>query len=161
MVVNVHRHRFAAAPSRVGRLIDALASTDDRFWPRQHWPAMRLNRPLGPGASGGHGPIRYTAVWHEPGAGVWFRFDAPAGFEGGHGFFAHPDAGCTVLEHRLEMRTRGVARLSWPLVYRPLHDALIEDAFAKAADQLGEPSRTSAWTLRVRVLRLLASRLRR
>ncbi len=30
------------------------------------------------------------------------------------------------------MSTHGLAVLSWPLVYRPMHDALIEDSLATA-----------------------------
>ena len=112
MVVNVHKRKLDTSAETVGVLIDGLASDDDRLWPHEWWPAMRFDGPLGVGAAGGHGPIRYTVEWFEPGEGIWFRFTGPAGFDGGHGFFAHPEDGDTVLEHRLEMKLQGGARLS-------------------------------------------------
>lgn len=39
------------------------------------------------------------------------------------------------------MRVRGWALLSWPLLYRPMHDALIDEAFDKAEGELDAPSR--------------------
>ena len=35
------------------------------------------------------------------------------------------------------MKVKGQALFTWPIVFRPLHDALIEDAFNKAGGQLG------------------------
>ncbi len=160
MVVNVHRRKLEASSETVGVLIDGLASADDRLWPHEWWPAMRFDRPLGVGAEGGHGPIRYTVEWYEPGAGVWFRFTGPAGFDGGHGFFAHPDGDRTLLENRLEMKVHGPARISWPLLLRPLHDALMEDALWKAGGAMGEDSPRPRWSRRVRCLRRMAARQR-
>jgi hypothetical protein len=58
MIRNVHERDLAAAPSEAGALIDGLAGEHDRLWPSERWPAMRLDRPLAVGASGGHGRIR-------------------------------------------------------------------------------------------------------
>ncbi len=149
-VRNVHARTLPLAPGAVGLLIDSLGSTDDRLWPGG-WPAMRLDRPLGPGARGGHGPIRYVVERYQRGRRVVFRFTAPAGFDGTHGFAAVPvsDDEATRLVHSLEMRTRGLAVLSWPLVYGPLHDALIEDSLDRAERELGlgppAPARWSPW----------------
>ena len=57
-VLNVHDRNIAAPPDAVGALIDSLASDDDALWPSRTWPRMYLDRPLGVGAIGGHGPIR-------------------------------------------------------------------------------------------------------
>jgi hypothetical protein len=153
-VRNVHVRELAAPPAAVGALIDGLASDDDRLWPRERWPAMRLDRPLTAGASGGHGPVRYSVESYVPGAAVCFRFTAPRGFCGTHRF--EVDArrgGGSLLRHVLEMSAVGPARLTWPLIFRPLHDALVEDALDRAAGALGEAPRGRSWPFSVRVLR--------
>lgn len=97
---------------------------------------MRLDRGLTAGAEGGHGPIGYVVDVVDPERTVRFRFTRPVGFAGHHTFEVEPEAGGTVLRHELVMRVRGIARLTWPLVFRPLHDALIEDALDRAAARL-------------------------
>jgi hypothetical protein len=57
----------------------------------------------------------------------------------------------------VRMTTHGLAILSWPLIFRPLHDALIEDSFATAEAALGQPARMRAWSLWVRLLRWILS----
>jgi len=72
------------------------------------WPAMQLDRPLGVGASGGHGPIRYRVEVYEPSRQVTFRFTAPQGFDGTHTFEVEPvGTDQTRLRHKVEMRLRG------------------------------------------------------
>ena len=39
---NVHERRIVAPAARVGALLDTLASSDDRFWPHENWPAIHL-----------------------------------------------------------------------------------------------------------------------
>ncbi|XTZ18414.1 SRPBCC family protein [Micromonospora echinospora] len=163
MVHNVHERHLTAPAATVGALLDSLAGPDDRLWPRRRWPAMRLDRPLGVGASGGHGPIRYVVQEYEPGVRVRFRFQSPAGFHGHHEYEVLPDGGhgCR-LRHRLVMTTRGPARLTWPLFFRPLHDALLEDSLDTAARAVGlTPSTPHRWSTRVRALRFLARLARR
>jgi hypothetical protein len=161
MVVSVHRRCLAADAAVVGELIDGLGTPGDRLWPADRWPAMLFAGPPEPGAAGGHGPIRYDVQWREQGAAVWFRFRAPPGFGGGHGFFAHRLEDGTLLEHRLEMETSGWARITWPFVYGPLHRALIEDALSRAAAAVGERGEAPRWSLWVRLLRRLAGRFGR
>ena len=58
------------------------------------------------------------------------------------------------LRHVIDMRVLGLARLSWPAIYSPLHDALIEDALDRAESALGVGAgRRSPWSPRVRALR--------
>lgn len=153
-VRNVHERRFSAAPSQVGALLDGLASPDDRLWPSARWPRMRLTPSLQVAARGGHGPVRYVVETFVPGRLVRFRFTAPRGFDGVHAFeVVEDEERATTLRHVLEMTPRGWARLTWPLVFRPLHDALIEDGLDNAARALGEEARARPWPLRVRVLR--------
>lgn len=161
-VRNVHARAFAAPPDAVGRLLDGLASADDQLWPRDRWPAMRLDRPLGVGATGGHGPVRYTVDAYAPGVGVCFRFRAPRGAVGTHRFEVEPLAdGGACLWHILVIDAVGPARLTWPLVFRPLHDALLEDALDRAALSLGEAPVAAPWSRPVRLLRASLTLMRR
>jgi hypothetical protein len=157
-VRNVHECELPVPPGDAGGLIDSLATPHDRLWPRPAWPRMKFDRPLGVGADGGHGPIRYVVDAYVPGRRIGFRFKAPAGFDGGHLLEVVEDGtrGC-VLRHVLEMSTSGRALVSWPLVFRPMHDALIEDAFAQAQASLGLTPQVRAWSPWVRVLRWLVS----
>ncbi len=162
MVHNVHERTLSADPGTVGELIDSLAGPADRLWPREQWPAMHFDMGLQEGAAGGHGPIRYSVETYDPGRHVRFRFCRPVGFDGYHEFHVNPaTAGGVVLRHSLVMRTTGRARLSWPVVFRPLHDALIEDALHKAAVELGDVQPRPRWGLWVRLLRRLLRRGRR
>jgi hypothetical protein len=161
MVRNVHERNLLADARRVGDLLDSLGSPEDRLWPRDRWPVMYFDRPLQVGAVGGHGSIRYVVESYDPGCAVWFRFIGPAGFEGGHGFdLESTAAGGTRLRHVLTMDLRGAARVSWPFVFRPLHDALVEDALDRAAVAVGEAPYKRAWSPWVRVLRAILRRRR-
>jgi hypothetical protein len=159
-VLNIHERELPADSGTVGRLIDALAGPDDRLWPRDRWPAMRFDRPLGVGAAGGHGPIRYTVAAYVPGTWVRFAFTGPRGFDGFHEYTVHQTGpGAAVLRHTLAMRLRGPARLSWPLAYRPMHDALIEDSLDRAErDVTGTVLQPARWSPYVRLLRRPLSR---
>lgn len=157
-VLNVHQRALPAEPDVVGALLDSLASAQDRLWPRICWPAMRLDRPLAPGAVGGHGPIRYVVDAYRPGQLVRFRFLGPRGFVGHHWLEVLPQgAGGTVLRHTIRMRPQGLARLTWPLAIRPLHDALLEDALARAEAAIGTMPQVRPWSRWVRLLRWVLS----
>lgn len=160
-VTNVHQRLFHAPPAKVGALIDALASPQDVLWRQDAWPRMKFDRPLGVGARGGHGPIRYDVEAYRTGHSIRFRFTGPKGLDGWHGLEVLEATGAyTVLEHRIEMRIRGWALLTWPLLYRHMHDALTEDAFAAAQIALGEQPRRVPWTRYVRLLRWAVALLR-
>lgn len=153
-VCNIHTRLLDEHQATVGTLIDTLASPADALWPRDRWPAMRFDRPLQVGARGGHGPIRYTVAAYHPGRYIEFRFDAPRGFDGYHAFLVEPlTADRTRLWHLLVMRTTGPAIISWPLLFRPLHDALIEDCLDTAARAVGGMPRSRSWSPWVVLLR--------
>lgn len=161
-VVNVHQRLLHATPEQVGALIDSLASPADALWPGRAWPRMKFDRPLGAGAAGGHGPIRYFVEAYTPGQSIRFRFTEPTGFNGWHGFkvLDATPAHC-VLEHRIEMTAEGPALLTWPLVIRHMHDACMEDALSQAQVALGNEPRPVPWPARVRLLHWLASHVQR
>lgn len=134
---NVHERRLTAAPAAVGELLESLASDDDRLWPRRRWPPMLLDNGLALGSRGGHGPVRYEVVRYEPGRLVAFAFTPDFGIAGEHRCeVVDGPEGTTLLRHTLEGRPTGWMRLGWPLAFRWLHDALIEDAFDRAEAQV-------------------------
>jgi hypothetical protein len=155
MINNVHERAIAAPAHKAGALIDSLASKNDRLWPRDEWPAMRLDEPLGVGASGGHGPVRYVVVSYEPGRRVDFEFTGPTGFNGHHSFSAVSSAeNSTLLRHELKMSPTGAAMITWPIFFRPLHDALIEESLDLAEQECGaSPEPHSHRSLWVKILR--------
>jgi hypothetical protein len=62
-------------------------------------------------------------------------------------------ANSTLLRHTIDMKVGGPALLSWPLVIRPLHDALREDALALAQASLGLAPVVRPWSPWVKFLR--------
>jgi len=162
-IFNRHEIEIAASEAEIGKLIDTLASSNDLLWPHFRWPKMRFNKPLSVGARGGHGPIGYWIEEYEPGTRILFRFDnthwLSRGIEGHHTLFMERGASGTKLVHEIVGTIRGRALLLWPLAIRPLHDALVEDALARATLNFNPsypfPPRLSRW---VRFLRLIAMR---
>jgi hypothetical protein len=160
-IFNRHEIEIAASKEEIGKLIDTLASANDLLWPHFRWPRMHFNKPLSVGARGGHGPIGYWVEEYEPDKRILFRFDnthwLSRGIEGYHTLFMESGVNGTKLVHEIKGSIRGRALLLWPLTVRPLHDALVEDALARAAKHFHTahpfPPRLSLW---VRFLRLLA-----
>jgi hypothetical protein len=154
-IVNVHERALPAGGAIAEALIDGLAGDDDRLWPRDRWPPMRFEHGLCEGSDGGHGPVRYQVIEHRPRRLVRFRFTAPAGLIGEHAY--ELEAGDrTVLRHTLTARAEGRMRWQWPLLFGPLHDALIEDSLDHAIAVVSEvPYEPAQWPLRVRALRWL------
>jgi len=115
---------------------------------------MRFRDGLRSGSRGGHGPIRYSIIQYDPGQSISFTFTNPQGFDGQHRFEMETISESeTILRHVVDMELKGLARLSWPLVFQPLHDALLEDALDKAARSTGPEPPTRRWSLWVRCLR--------
>ncbi|MFD5599866.1 hypothetical protein ACFWHR_07390 [Leucobacter sp. NPDC058333] len=162
MIINVHERGLRGSSHDVAELLMTLAGSDDRIWPGEAWPKMQFADGLVVGANGGHGPVRYRIELIDPAGRVAFQFTRPTGFGGGHAFSVVDTAksgetASVVLRHELQMFVTGMARVSWPLFFRPQHDALIEEALDKAEPELGTPPltpyRRSLWT---RVLRRAA-----
>lgn len=155
---NVHERQIDAAPDDVGALMTTLGGPHDRLWPTADWWPMVLDRPLAVGASGGHADIRYTVSSYEPGRRVAFTCIPPTALVGWHAFEVEPlPGGRSLLRHVLVAEPRGSFRLLLPLAVRWIHDAVIEDAFDRAEQELGVgPSHPARWSPWVVVLRRLA-----
>jgi Protein of unknown function (DUF3995) len=138
---NFHQRSLLFSIDAVGKLLDSLAGPDDRLWPKDVWPSIRLDRGLAIGSTGGHGQIRYSVEHYEPGRSVGFRFAPGLGIEGMHTFqLADDGKDGTMMSHVLEGKAKGAMLLLWPLAIRWMHDAVIEDAFDNAEAALrGEP----------------------
>lgn len=154
MIRNVHSVKLEAPAARAGALLDALGSDADLLWPGHRWPPMRIEGALKVGARGSHGPVRYFVEEYLPSRRVKFRFVKPAGFVGTHTFEVFDEAQGCRLEHRVEIELEGTARLLWPLVFGPLHDALAEDAVDRAVFALGGQRPPNVWGWWVSLLRL-------
>ena len=161
-IVNVHERRIAADAALVGAVVDTLATNDDRLWPRDRWPRMRLDRPLGVGAAGGHGPVAYRCVDYVPGQRAIFEFEPKRwsrGIRGRHRFDVIADGASTILRHEIDARTSLGAALRWAFIIRPLHDALVEDALDRGEKETtGTVVRPARWSWYVRLLRRLTKK---
>ncbi|AEV85420.1 hypothetical protein ACWT_4400 [Actinoplanes sp. SE50] len=126
-VHNVHERALPVPAARVGRLLDRMGAPGDPLWPAPPWAPMRFDRPLGVGADGGHGPIRYHVTGYEPGRRVELTFHPGTGLIGTHTLEVedHGPHGC-VLRHRLTGTPIGRMRLLWPAVVRACHDTVLE-----------------------------------
>ena len=154
-VHNVHERRIAAAPAQVGALLDTLGSSNDRFWPHENWPAIRLDRTLQVGAVGGHGTEPYEVVSYAPGKHV--RFEYRGGRRQGYHEFTLEDLGDghSLLRHTTQAQVPFSIKSAffWYALTRPLHNALIEDLLDKAEGQVGHLESPQVWSVTVRWLR--------
>ncbi|KPC60498.1 DUF2867 domain-containing protein [Streptomyces chattanoogensis] len=123
---DVHTRTIAAPADTVGALIDRLGGDPDPVFPTPAWPAMRFDRPLGVGADGGHGFVRYRVTAHEPGRRI--RFDFTSGPTGYHEAVVRPlgPDSCRV-EHVLESEHGLRQRLLWWTAMRVLHGTVVEE----------------------------------
>lgn len=153
LVRNIHTREYAADTETIWAQLQKLSAKDDPIWPFETWPRMVMRPGLAKGASGGHGPIRYTIEKITDGKEIKFRFTAPKGFNGFHLFRLEGDGNTCTLIHEIIMKTSGSAAFTWPLAIRYLHDALIEDAFTKLERTLNLPQKAIKWSLWVRLLR--------
>ncbi len=126
---NVHERIVRGTTDQAWALVETLASPNDKLWPRDPWPRMKLDKGLTVGSQGGHHTIRYHVERIEPGRSVLFRFEPPTGLDGVHRFEIVPAGSSTKVRHIIDAKPTGTMRVAWPLFVRWLHDALIEDGF--------------------------------
>ena len=162
---NRHERSFKAKSDAVGSILDTLAGSEDRLWPRSAWPPMRFDSDLKPGARGGHGIVKYYCEEYTAGRRAIFRFDGTgitAGLDGRHYFEVIPRSRHVVLRHVIDAECGLKAWLKWKLVIEPLHDALLEDALDRVELALhGKVARPARWSPRVKILRNILAKKRR
>ena len=150
---NVHERVVQGTTREVWALVETLATPNDKLWPPDPWPKMRLDKGLAVGSCGGHDTVRYHVERVEPGRSVVFRFEPPTGLDGFHRFDVIRAGSRTKLRHTIEAKPTGAMRVAWPLIVRWLHDAMIEEGFDSAeAAQSKEPVRTPLRSFYVRQL---------
>ncbi|GHJ04545.1 MULTISPECIES: SRPBCC family protein [Streptomyces] len=159
-LLNVHERPLPAPPESVGALLDSLGCPDDRLWP-PGWPELRFQGPPAVGVPGGHGPISYVVSHYVPGRWIRFRFTGPRGFEGFHEFSVESlGEGRSLLRHTLVVRPYGWRWLAWPVVVRPVHDAVFGQVLERAERALtGRTVRPAGRGWYARVLRGATARL--
>lgn len=158
-ILNTHERVFQATPEEAAEVFDTLSRTDDKMWPWDRWPPMEFDAPLGRGARGGHGPVRYAVREYVPGKKVVFDFEstgASTGLNGCHYFELVPESYGVVVRHVVDAQCGLGTKLRWMLLVEPLHDALLEDCLDGVEAALnGKPVTRREWSARVRFLRWL------
>ncbi|MEV0114783.1 DUF2867 domain-containing protein [Streptomyces sp. NPDC050844] len=155
-VLNEHERVIKAPAEVVGALLDRLSADDDPIFPTPAWEGMIFDRPLGVGATGGHGPVRYSVREYEPGHRVRFDFTPPD--NGFHELTVEPtgERRCRV-RHVLRTRPQGMDRVLWPTLIRPLHNTIIEEVFDNIERvATGGCARPVRWSPLVRLYNRLA-----
>lgn len=139
MIRNIHVRDLGVL---AGPFVDRI----QELWPPA-WGKQEFDRPLGVGADGGHGPIRYRCTAFTPGESISFEFTELTG--------THTlSASGTVVRHELIGDFDLAARLRWALVIRWLHDACLEDLFDNFERAAGrEPAAPARWSPWVRLVR--------
>ena len=162
-VLNIHTRTIGQAVEQIEELIRTLATPQDKIWPFERWPRMKLDKGLTPGSKGGHGPVGYTIVSSDPGRLVEFEFSAPKGFIGRHRFILKPlSESETEVSHVIDMHTEGIGpTLQWLIAVRPLHNALAEDALDKVENYFDHQNRLRAFSPQVKFLRWGLRKVRR
>jgi hypothetical protein len=160
-VNNTHTRVVAKDVTFVSPLLATLATKEDKIWPTELWPAMRFRDGIKPGTQGGHGPIKYTVTKLEPNRFIEFTFTRPLGFEGVHWIEITPSGDdISKIKHCIKIHTTGLATLKWIFLIRPLHDALIEDAFDKIENQFSTEKKNTPWSLYVKSLRWMSTQFK-
>lgn len=144
-ISSVHERTIAAPASKIGALLDTLASNDDRFWPHENWSAVKFDKPLQVGATGGHGTGPYTITSYTP--GKYIRFEFGGGRSGYHEFEVQPvNETSTVLRHTLKAQLPFFAIHRWYFHIRLLHDGLLEDLLDKVEGQVSRVAQPQVWS---------------
>ncbi len=153
-IINIHNRPIAASVSQIAPLLLTLGSAQDRVWPHEDWPRMKLDRPIQAGAIGGHGPIRYRVSICEPEHRV--RFEFQRGSQGFHEITLKDEGASCLLIHTIDTQPSIGFFLAWHFYIRFMHDALIEDLFDKLQAQFEPLPQRSRWNRYVKLLRRLA-----
>lgn len=157
-VTSRHRREVDSSVAAIDHRFSRLGTEADDLWPSELWFPMRLDSSPDAGGSGGHGPVRYHCSAREP-ESVTFTFDSVFGstrWVGWHRFHVQATTEGALVEHLIELELPTWQYLQWKVLVEPLHDALIENLFEKAA----RLSPTPNWSGWVRLLRRIRPAIR-
>jgi hypothetical protein len=153
-IINIHSRRIAASVLQIKPLLLTLGSAQDRVWPHEDWPRMKLDRPIQAGAIGGHGPIRYRVSICEPDKRIRFEFQRAS--QGFHEITLKDEGASCLLIHTIDTQPSMGFFFAWHFYIRFMHDALIEDLFDKLQSQFEPLPQRSRWNRYVKLLRRVA-----
>ncbi len=156
-VLSVYQRVLPNVQSKLGSLIDEFFSQRSSLWPTRRWPRDACVGELQVGAEGGHGGTRYKVVAYEPGRMLIFRFIAPKGYIGFHGYkVSYKDAQTALLAHFTMLNFSIYHWLMWHLAIKWVHEALILDGLDQAESYVsGLSIKARRWKWRVYLLRHL------
>ncbi len=153
-VINIHTRIINQPKKVISELLTTLATKDDLIWPKENWPAIRFKNGINLNTKGGHGPIKYTIEEYNLEKIIQFRFTKPKGFLGIHKFeLKELNNSQTEIKHIIDINTNFRATLNWIFIIRPLHDALIEDAFDKLENNFSSNKKKAKWSFWVKFIR--------
>ena len=153
-ITNIHKRVISQSQEKLGALLLTLATKEDKIWPTQHWPSMKLDRGLEQGSKGGHGPIGYVVQKYIPNQLIQFQFLNPKNFVGIHKFEIKAlTVDQSQIIHTIDMEAKGTGMFTWLVGIRWLYDALIEDAFDQIENQFSTQQKKTKWNWWVKTLR--------
>lgn len=153
-VINIHTRILNQPKRKISDLLETLSFKNDKMFPIEKWPRMKLNEGLKIGSMGGHGPIGYIVQKYFIGTLIEFKFTKPSGFKGIHRFdITALDHNKTEIKHTIEMETSGTGTAIWLFAVRWLHDALLEDSFDKVENHFLTEKKKTEWNIWVKILR--------
>lgn len=153
-VINIHKRVFHQSKDRISSIFDSLSSKNDQLWPYEKWPPMIFKKGLKEGATGGHGPIKYSIQNYKYGDFIEFNFIKPDEFIGIHKFeITAIDTEKTEIKHTINMSLSGKGILTWYVAVKWLHDALLEDCLDKVENHFLNEKVKTKWNFWVFALR--------
>lgn len=154
-IVEVHKRQFDSPDHEVRALLDSFGRPGGLFQPGEEWLAQGINETLTVGVKTGHWPFKYEVQDYVPGESLGFTFLYPPCLKGATCRFQIYKnlKGNTVLVNTFEHSAKGPANISWPLVFKWLYQASIQDVLANAQRSLGEVPKVRGWSPWVNLLR--------
>jgi hypothetical protein len=155
-IINKHERVVKTEKSKIGQMLDEICIKEKTVWPRDRWPAIEFEKSMSVGVAGGHDGIRYTITKYIPGKYLECKFTAPVGFIGSHTFeIIEIDNSTCKISHISRITPKGKIRILWPIIMRPLHDAMLEDLFDNVEIAAGLNPNKKRWSFWVKMLRKL------
>ncbi|MCD6025807.1 MAG: hypothetical protein K0R08_326 [Solimicrobium sp.] len=152
---SVHERVVPCASTQVSALLERFHEMYSPCWPHVKWPRDAFDGTIKVGSIGGHGATRYRTERYVSGEGIVFRYIAPKGYQGVHGFSLYDNtSGFTLIKHFTYLQLSAYHWLMWRCCIRWVHEALIEDLLDGIELHLtGALERPRRWKWRVYLIR--------